>query len=107
LDDGHGGRDVEGRERLAAAGFPKARFDGVLVDVGAIRRVPDRQPTVGDLGGLLDALWTDRGDVDRDLPAVDDALQRLAEPGRARAAVRNLVLLALVLERPLAPPDLS
>src|SRR4029077_20919160 len=65
------------------------------------------QPAVGDLGRLLDALRPDRRDVDRDLPAVEDALQRLAEAGRAGTAEGNLIVLALVLDGLLAGPDLA
>src|SRR5262249_54872730 len=105
LDDDDRRRDVEVRERLPAARLPEARLERSRVDVRPVGRVPDRQPAVGDLGGLLDALRADRGDVDRDLPAVENAPERLAEPGRVGTAVRDVVVSPLVLERPLARPD--
>ena len=98
--------DVESGERLAAPGLLEAGLQGALVDVRAVGCVPDREPAVGDLRGLLDALRTDGRDVDRDLPAVEDRAKRLSEPGRVRAGVRDLVVLAAVHDRLLARPDL-
>src|SRR5688572_18709558 len=104
--DVHRCGDVEARERLPAAGAREARVVRALEDVRPVRRVPARQPAVGDLGRLLDALWADRRDVNRDLPPVEDALEGLPEPGGPRPAIRDLVVLALVLDRLLAGPDL-
>src|SRR5262249_58779259 len=71
----------------------------------AVRRVEDRQPAVRDLGALRDALRSDGCQIDRDLPAVHDALERLAEARGVRAAVGDLVVRALVLEGLFPRPD--
>src|SRR6185369_12782940 len=93
-------------EALPATGLREALVERWLIDLRrAVRRVEDRQPTVGDLGRLCDALRTDRRQIDRDRPSVEDALQRLAEARRTRALVRDVVVLAVMLERPLARPD--
>src|SRR5262249_62357795 len=67
----------------------------------------DRKPAVRDLGRLLDALRPDRRDVDRDLAAVEDRAEGLTEPGRVRARVRDLVVLAPVDDWLVAGPDLA
>ena len=92
-------------EPLAVAGLAKAGSQRVAVHVRPIRGEEHRQPAVGDLGRLLDALRPDGRDVNRDLAAVKDALERLAEPARTRAAIGDLVVRAGVLERLLARPD--
>ena len=58
----------------------------------SLRREEDRQPAVRDLRRERDVLRADRGEVDRDVRAgrVDDQLERLAEPGRALAAVYGM-----------------
>src|SRR5207302_1750399 len=60
---------------------------------------------VGDLGGELDVLGAERGDVDGDIVAyrVVDELQGLSEPGSLILGERQRVRLALVDEK-LAPP---
>ena len=65
----------------------------------------DRDPAVADLGRHLDRLAADRADEDRDLVAlgVEVELQRLA----LAAGQRQLVVLALVLDRALAGDDLA
>src|SRR5205814_936231 len=94
--------DVVGRERrhrrrdLEALARAVEREDGPRL----LRRPEDRQPAVRDLDRLLDRLRRDRRDVDRDLGAQrsQHQLQRLAEPGRAVARVRDVVVRAVVLE---------
>src|SRR5204862_7070720 len=71
----------------------------------------DRDPAVADLGGHLHGLAADRADEDRDLVAqrMEVELQRLALAGRAGdvGGQRELVVLALVVERALARNDLA
>ena len=63
--------------------------------VGAFRRHEDRQDAVGDLARQPHAAGRDRGGVDLAAAvAVQDALQRLAEPGRVRPVIGDLVVLA-------------
>ena len=64
----------------------------------------ERDPAVRDLERELDRLRPHRREVDRDLGAkrARHQLQRLAEPRRARPRVRDVVVLAVVLEQ-LAP----
>src|SRR5581483_11176658 len=66
----------------------------------ALRRHEDRQPAVGDLVRERDVLRADRGEVDRDVgpQRSQHQLERLSEPGRAGAVVRDAVVLALVLD---------
>src|SRR5262249_15006275 len=99
--------DVERGERLPAARAAEAGVEGPLVDVRPVRRVPDPKPAVRDLRRLLDALRPDRRDVDRDLAAVEDRAEGLTEPGRVRARVRDLVVLAPVDDWLVAGPDLA
>src|SRR5690606_14655997 len=88
----HERRDVEGYGTGAAAG---ARHAGAYVrgnEVEALRIEEQGQHAVGELAGERDAGRTDRRGIDRHVaPAALDALERLAEPGRAGTAVRNLV----------------
>ena len=65
----------------------------------------DRDPAVADLGRHLDRFAADRADEDRDLVAlgVEVELQRLA----LAAGQRQLVVLALVVDRALAGDDLA
>ena len=65
----------------------------------------DRDPAVADLGRHLDRFAADRADEDRDLVAdrVEVELQRLALATRQR----QLVVLALVVDRALAGDDLA
>src|SRR5207249_10868684 len=92
-------------DRAPAARTLEAGLKRVAGEAGAVGRVPDREPAVGDLGRLRHALRAGGGDVDGDLAPVEDRAERLPEPGRARAAIGDLVVLALVLERALAGPD--
>ena len=87
-----GRRDVEAVGRAAVEREDLAR---------TLRREEERDPAVADLERELDGLRRDRREVDRDLGAqrTQHQLQRLAEPGRAVAGVRDLVLRAVVLER--------
>ena len=72
----------------------------------ASRGEQDRDPAVGDLGGQGDVLRPHGREVDGNVgPAVEDRLERLAEPRRVRPRVRDLVVLAAVLERLLTPED--
>src|SRR5438034_11382635 len=102
---GDGGGHVEAGERLPAARAPEARLERVAVEAGAVGRVPDREPAVGDLGRLRHALRPGGGAGDGDLAPVEDRAERLPEAARARAAIGDLIMLALVLERALAGPD--
>jgi hypothetical protein len=106
-DDGHGGRNVEAGQVFAAARFGKARLHLRLVGGSVVRgREDNRQPAVGDLSGQFDIFRADGGQVDRQVAApVDDALERLAQPGGVGALVRNLVMLAVMDERRLAGED--
>jgi len=65
-----------------------------LKDLGVVfGRAENRQPAIGDLGGQLHVLWADRGQVDREIgPPMQDALERLTQPGRIRPLVGNLVV---------------
>ena len=101
------GRNVEGRSALAAAGLGEAGLDGGLVGAVVVgRREEDRQPAVGDLGGQLHVLGADGRQVDGQVgPAVEDALERLAQAGGVGALVGNLVVLAVVDQRLLARED--
>ena len=70
----------------------------------------DRDPAVADLGRHLDRLAADRADEHGDLVAnrVEVELQRLALAASVPApSMRQLVVLALVLERALAGDDLA
>ncbi len=100
----HGGRDVELLEALAAASLGEAGLDLRLVSLLVVGRgEEDRQPAVGDLGRQLDVLGADGGQVDGQVrPAVDDALERLAQAGGVGAGVGHLVVLALMHQRLLA-----
>ena len=106
-DHGDAGRDVEVGARLVVPRLGEAGVERGAVRLGEpVGREEDRQPPVGDLGGELDVLRPDGRDVDRDVGAgTADDLQRLAEPGRARSRVRDVVVLAVVLERFLAAQD--
>ena len=97
------GLDVVGDGDVGDAGDVEALLGpGQLIGVHllAVRRVVEREPAVGDLGGLGHVLGPFGADVDRDLPAqrVGDRLQRLAQPGAALAPVGVLVELAVELE---------
>ena len=101
-----GDRDVRHRRHLE----PGLRvLEVVGVDVLAERRVVQRQPAVGDLGGHRHVLRALGAEEDRDLPTerMGDHLEGLAEPGGALAAVGVLVELALELERLLASEHLA
>src|SRR5439155_11513855 len=90
---------------LAVPGRAEAGGERVAVPLARVGQEAHREPAVRDPRGLLDAVRSHRRDVDGDLPAVEDALERLAESRRPRAAVRDLVVRARVLERLLARPD--
>jgi len=98
------GHDVEGRRRAAARA--KALVEPAAEERHATRREDRRDPAVGDLGGQGHVLGPDRRQVDRQIgAAVQDGAQRLAQPRRVAAAVRDLVILAAELERLLAPEN--
>src|SRR6185436_19298106 len=102
----HADGDVEVANGLAAAGLREALVERRLIDLRrAVGRVEDGQPAIGDLGRLGDALRPDGRQIDRDRPAVEDALERLPEPARTGSAIRDVVVLAVMLERTLARPD--
>jgi hypothetical protein len=85
----------------------EALLDGLLEDVVLLRVHPYREEAVSHLGGGSHTRRGDGGGVDRNVfLAVQNALQRLAEAGGARAGVRQLVHLALEGHRPLAGDDL-
>ena len=73
--------------------------------VGAFRRHEDRQVAVGDLARQPHAAGGDRGAVEFQRCAMQDALQRLAEPGRIRPVIGDAVVLPLVLQRLLPRHD--
>src|SRR5690606_12009258 len=105
---GDEGRDVEALERLAAARRLEAGLEVRLEVAPALRAHPHRDQPVRHLGAAADAGGADQRGVDRQvLAAVQDALERLAEPRGARAAVRDVVVLAVELERLLAREDLA
>ena len=89
-DRHHAAGDDLAAGRARRARLARARGERVAPDqVGPLGVEEDRQPAVGDLGGLLDVLGAERRDVDRDGVAlgVGEDLQRLAEAG-ARAVLR-------------------
>ena len=90
---------------ISKSGF--ARLQRLGVHLGPERRVVQRQPTVGDLGGHRDVLRPFGAEVDRHVGAqrVRDRLERLAQPDRAGTVVRVRVVLARELERRLAGED--
>jgi len=84
----------------------KALVEPLPEQLHAARGEEGRNPAVGDLRGQGDVLWPDRRQVNGNFGSpVEDGLERLAETGRVRARVRNLVVLAAVLERLLASED--
>ena len=94
--------------RSALPGSPaagEALGQALPVEAVLLRGEEQREPAVGDLGGEGDVLRALGGEEDRDLRAqrVDRRLERLAEPGAARQ--RQVVELAVVLERFLAGDD--
>src|SRR5208283_5884775 len=106
---GHIGREIEIARILAGSGFGETGvqvgLEELVVPIGAH---PDRQDTVGQLGGELDSFGADRRGVDLHIrPAVQNTLERLAESARAGAAIRNLILLAVETERFLPFQDLA
>ncbi len=96
------GDERRDRRRDVEAGARERRGKGLPRAFG---REEDREPAVGDLGGELDRLRLEDGEVDRDVGAKRPRhqLERLPESRRARAGVRNLVVQAVVLER--LPPE--
>ena len=104
--DGHEGREIPVR-RAPAADRETLLERGAVHGRSTLGREEDREPAVGDLRRERDVLRADRGEVDRHLRpgGVDDDLQRPAETRRARAAVGDVVMLPVVLERRLAAED--
>src|SRR5262245_1618558 len=107
-DAGDERRDVEVRQALASARRLEARLDVRREHRPLLRRHPDGEEAVGQLGRGLHARGADRGGVDRQVRApVQNALQRLAEAGRAGSGVRKLILLSSKLGGFLALEDLA
>ena len=81
-------RDLERVGGAARARAGEALGQRVAVEVVVAGRVEHRQPAVGDLGRERDVLRALGREVDREVGAqrVRDRLERLAEPGAARAA---------------------
>ena len=97
------GGDGEALARLAVAAPAKALNEWVTVDVGALGHHEEREQAVGDLAGQPETGRRDRAGIDRQRVAgVDDALQRLAEPGGVRPAVGEGIVHALMDDRLLA-----
>ena len=93
---------------IAVAALAKAFVQRIAVDVRALRHHEERDQAVRDLAGQPDARRRDRAGIDRQRVAgMDDALQRLAEPCRVRAAVGERVVHAFVDHRLLARDDLA
>src|SRR5690606_10779085 len=100
--------DVEGVEALVARALLEAAPEVLLDERGVVGVERGEQEAVAELTGLLLRLLAERAHVDGDVGvAVEDALERLALPRRARAVVRDAVLLAVVHERFLALEDLA
>ena len=101
--------DLEGLAGVPRPGPGEALVQPRLVHLGAGRGVEDRDPAVGDLGGLRDVLRSLGAEPDRHVGAqrVDDRLQRLAEPDRVVAVVRQRVVRAVVGDRALAGQHLA
>ncbi len=101
--------DLEVGAGTAGAGTGEALVEPRLVHAGRLRRVEDRDPAVGDLGGLRHVLRALGAEPDRDVGSqrVHDRLERLAEPGRALAAVGQRVVRPVVGDRRLAGQHLA
>src|SRR4029079_3554113 len=94
-------------EALVAAGFGKPLVQVLLEQIEARRIEAGEQEAVGDFGAQGLALGSHRPRVDRNvLSPVKNALERFAEPASTRTAVRDLIALALKLERLLARKNL-
>ena len=104
-----GGGDLEVGAGTPRAGAGEALVEPRLVHAGRLRRVEDRDPAVGDLGGLGDVLGALGAEPDRDVRAqrVHDRLERLAQPHRALAGVGQRVVRAVVGHRRLAGQHLA
>ena len=90
---------------LAVAAPAEALDQRLAIDVGALRHHEEREQAVGDLACQPKPCRRNRAGVDRQRVAgVDDALQRLAEPGGIRTAIGHGVVHALVDDR-LLPRD--
>ena len=106
--DMHRRGDGEVLHGLAVAGAAEAFLQPRPVLGHGARHEAHGQPAVGDLGGELDRRFVAGGEIDRDVGVhVQDRLQRLADPQRARPGVGQRVLLAVMRHRPLAPEDLA
>ena len=104
-----GGRDLEVGPGTTGALAGEALVEPRAVHRRGLRRVEDRDPAVGDLGGLGDVLGPLRAEPDRDVGAqrVHDRLERLAEADRALAGERQRVVRAGVGDRALASQHLA
>ena len=84
----------------------KPSTSGIAIDVSALGHHEEREQAVGDLAGEPETGRRDRAGIYRQRVAgVDDALQRLAEPGGVRPAVGERIVHALVDDRLLARHD--
>ena len=105
--DGVGGVVLGDRDSQVEGDLEVVRTGDQLVGVHllAVRRVVERQPTVGDLGRLGDVLRPLGADEDRDVgpQRVRHDLQRLSQSAGALPGVRVLVELAVEGQVVVAP----
>src|SRR5262249_18469272 len=88
--------------RGASRTFFEAFLQVFAKDPDAVRREEDRQPAICQLSSERHVFWSDRSQVDWEIssPGMDDQLERLSQPGPATN--RDVVVLAVMLERPLS-----
>ena len=102
------GRHVEVGEAPAGRAFGDTGQQRLGHHPGLLGRHEDRQYAIGHLTRRPEPDRRDRGGIDGHVRiAVQDAFQRLAEAGRARALVGNLVELAVMLKCCFALQDLA
>ena len=108
-DDLRGGTDFERLTGPTGAGAGEALVEPFVVHAGNPRRVEDRQPPVGDLGGQRDVLRAFGAQHHRDVRTqrMGDGLERLAQTRGALTRERQGVVRAVAGNRGLAGPDLA